>query len=177
MARGPGGQCERIRQLVDTIASEIPGKPSIALTGHSGGGSFITGYINSADAIDARITRIAYLDANYSYDDEQHHGDKLLAWLKGDPKRHLIVIAYDDRNITLNGKPVVSATGGTWRASHRMIDRFSKDVDMPRAFMARAHRVFRGISSTRITQWTARSTSCCTATRTTRFSTPFWWAP
>src|SRR5439155_6268790 len=60
----------------------------------------------------------------------EHHGDKLLAWLKGDPQRHLIVIAYDDRDVTLNGKPIVSATGGTWRASFRMIERFKRDVEM-----------------------------------------------
>src|SRR5439155_2281241 len=40
----------------------------------------------------------------------------------------LIVIAYDDRNITLDGKLVVGPTGGTWRASGRMIDRFSKEL-------------------------------------------------
>jgi len=32
-----------------------------------------------------------------------------------------VVIAYDDREISLDGKKVVSDTGGTWRATHRMI--------------------------------------------------------
>src|SRR5205085_4229257 len=44
--------------------------------------------------------------------------------------RRLVVIAYDDREITLNGKRVVGPTGGTFRASQRMIDRFSKDLPL-----------------------------------------------
>jgi len=40
--------------------------------------------------------------------------------LKGEPTRRLVVIAYDDRNITLDGKPVVGPTGGTYRATERM---------------------------------------------------------
>ena len=56
----------KIREIVDAIARQIPGKPRIALVAHSGGGSFITGYLNSADTIDDRIVQIAYLDANYS---------------------------------------------------------------------------------------------------------------
>lgn len=120
-----------IRSLVNMVATRIPGSPvRIALTGHSGGGSFITGYLNGGDTIPDNIVRIAYLDANYSYSDDEKHGDKLLAWLKGDPLRHLVVLAYDDRNITLDGKLVVGPTGGTWRASHRMIDRFRKDTPL-----------------------------------------------
>ena len=41
-----------------------------------------------------------------------------LAWLKGDKSRHMIVIAYDDSQITLNGKPVLrSPMGGTFGSS------------------------------------------------------------
>jgi len=71
-----------------------------------------------------------FLDSNYAYADDKQHGDKLLAWLSGDKQRRLIVIAYDDREITLNGKKVVSPTGGTWRASQRMIDRLVRDVKL-----------------------------------------------
>jgi hypothetical protein len=45
--------------------------------------------------------------------------------MKGNAARRLVVIAYDDREITFEGKKVVSDTGGTWRASHRMIDDFT----------------------------------------------------
>ncbi|HTL29600.1 MAG TPA: hypothetical protein VL282_10270 [Tepidisphaeraceae bacterium] len=116
-----------IHKIVDDLAKDFP-NAKITLSAHSGGGSFITGFINGADAIDPRVERIAYLDANYSYDDEtDHHGDKLIAWLRGDKNRHLIVICYDDRNITYQGKLVVSPTGGTFRATHRMLDRFGKE--------------------------------------------------
>ena len=120
----------RVRGIVDTIAAKVPGDDKhITLTCHSGGGAFLFSYIDGGDAIPAAVTRIAWLDANYSYDDpEKRHGDKLLEWLRGDAARHMVVIAYDDRNITLNGKKVVSDTGGTYRASHRMIDRLKTDV-------------------------------------------------
>src|SRR5205823_697023 len=55
---------------------------------------------------------------------------KLLAWLKSGQDKRLVVLAYDDRNIMLDGKKVVSDTGGTFRATHRMIDRFSNDVPL-----------------------------------------------
>jgi pimeloyl-ACP methyl ester carboxylesterase len=116
-----------IRQIVDDLTKKYPGA-RVVLVAHSGGGSFITGYINADKAIDPKIERIAYLDANYSYDDENdHHGDKLLAWLRADKSHQLEVICYDDRNITFQGKPVVGPTGGTYRATHRMMDRFAKE--------------------------------------------------
>jgi hypothetical protein len=115
----------RIRQIVEEAAARIPGASrQIVLAGHSGGGSFLFGYINAVDAIPASVQRIAFLDANYAYSDLDHHGEKLLAWLRGGPNRHLSVIAYDDRNIMLDGKLVVGPEGGTYRASHRMLSRF-----------------------------------------------------
>ena len=58
----------------------------IALAGHSGGGSFLFGFIDGGDAIPDDVERIVFLDANYSYSDADKHGDKLLAWLKGDAR-------------------------------------------------------------------------------------------
>lgn len=120
-----------IRETLERVMNEMPGTGiSAVITGHSGGGSLITGFINSYDAIPSWVERIAYLDANYSYSDEEKHGDKLLAWLKGGVGRRLVVIAYDDREITFEGKKVVGPTGGTYRASHRMITRFGKDLSV-----------------------------------------------
>lgn len=120
---------QREKQIVATAQQRVASPVSdLILTGHSGGGSFIWGFIDSGDQIPSNVRRIAFLDANYSYSDQSHHGDKFLAWLRGDPKRALIVIAYDDREITVNGKKVVSADGGTYRASHRMLDRFGKEL-------------------------------------------------
>ena len=120
-----------IRSVVDAAARDLPGSPlKIVLTGHSGGGSFIFGYLNAVDAIPDSIERIAFLDANYGYDDTAKHGEKLLAWLRRDKARSLAVIAYDDREITFEGKKVVGPTGGTFRATGRMLDRFKKELEI-----------------------------------------------
>lgn len=118
-----------ICQIVDTIRKKFQElHPHIILSGHSGGGSFIFGFLNGVDSIPDWIERIAFLDANYSYDDSLRHGDKLIAWLNADSTHRLCVIAYDDRNITLNGKLVVGPDGGTFRATHRMLQRFEKNI-------------------------------------------------
>jgi hypothetical protein len=101
----------------------------VTLTGHSGGGGFIFGVIEYADDIPAYIDRIAILDANYNFDAAKHAG-KLLRWLNGNPSRRLIVLAYDDRNIELNGKKVVGPTGGTYRATERMIAAFKPHFEI-----------------------------------------------
>lgn len=123
-----------IRELVDDVRARFAEyRPRVTLSGHSGGGSFITGFLNGGEAIPEFVERICYIDANYSYSDEEKHGDKLLQWLRGDKSRELVVIAYDDREITLAGKKVVGPDGGTWRATQRMVDRFSREVDLTSA--------------------------------------------
>ena len=118
-----------IRAMVEDTIKGMPGKSAkVVLTGHSGGGSMVFGFINAFDEIPAWVDRIAWLDANYGYSDDDKHGDKLLSWLKGDPKRNLIVIAYDDRNIALDGKLVNGPTAGSYRATERMRARFVKDM-------------------------------------------------
>lgn len=87
------------------------------LTGHSGGGSLTFGYLNAVDAIPDRVERIAFLDSNYGFDAQLGHGAKLADWLRRDPSHTLAILAYDDRNIMLDGKKVVSDTGGTFRAT------------------------------------------------------------
>jgi len=118
-----------IARVIDSIAGRFKGpRTSITLTGHSGGGSFTFGYLNGVERIPEQIDRIAFLDSNYAYSDEQKHGDKLIAWLKASPRNHLVVIAYDDRNIMLDGKRVVSPTGGTYRRTTDMIARLRKEI-------------------------------------------------
>jgi hypothetical protein len=118
----------RIRTIVDEIRGWIPGESKLILSCHSGGGSFLFGFLDSAEAIPPFVEHIVFLDANYSYSDADQHGDKLLAWLKADATRKLSVIAYDDRKITLSGKLVVGPDGGTYRATDRMHARFAKDA-------------------------------------------------
>ena len=118
-----------IRELVESLTKEFAAD-SVVLSCHSGGGSFLFGYLNAVESLPASLERIVFLDANYSYSDEDRHGDKLLAWLHGDAARRLVVVAYDDREITLNGKKVVGPDGGTFRASQRMLTRFRRDIEL-----------------------------------------------
>jgi hypothetical protein len=121
----------RARRVIDWVKALLPNQSArVMMAGHSGGGSFVFANIDTAEAIPADIDRISFLDSNYSYSDKLKHGDKLIAWLQADDSRRLTVIAYDDREITLNGKKVVSADGGTFRATRRMLDRFAKDVEI-----------------------------------------------
>ena len=121
----------RVRRVVETVRGWMPGQEvRTTLAGHSGGGSFLFGFLESVDEVPNDIESFAFLDANYSYSDDAKHGDKLLAWLGGNNARRLTVIAYDDRNITLNGKLVVGPVGGTFRATERMKVRFGRDVPL-----------------------------------------------
>ncbi len=122
----------RIVEMVAQLRAALgdPPRISVTLTGHSGGGSFDFGFIDGQEALPDWLTRIAFLDANYNF--EPRHGDKMLAWLRRDPRHMLVALAYDDREIMLDGKKVVSDSGGTWRASQRMISALSKSVTFTR---------------------------------------------
>jgi hypothetical protein len=120
----------KIGKLVEEWRAQF-GEPDckVTLTGHSGGGSFDFGVIESAPEIPAYIDRIAFLDSNYAFD-ATLHAEKLAKWLNGNKDRRLVVICYNDREITLDGKKVVSPTGGTWRATGRMHDALGKCFEL-----------------------------------------------
>jgi hypothetical protein len=105
---------ESVKQLFGTNNVQT------VLNSHSGGGSFIFGYLNAMKAIPDDVVRIAFLDSDYAYNRGLGHKDKLVAWLSGNTNRFLSVLAYNDAAGLLNGKPFVSATGGTWGKSHEM---------------------------------------------------------
>jgi hypothetical protein len=110
----------RIPHIIDSLSGIIPGrKKEIYLNGHSGGGSFIFGYLASFDKIPPVIKRISFLDSDYGYDSSYY--PKLKQWLQETPRAALNVFAYNDSVALYNGKPVVSATGGTWWRSHLML--------------------------------------------------------
>jgi hypothetical protein len=112
----------KIRAMVEDWRRQFGTKKAkVTLTGHSGGGAFMFGVMDAGEAIPDYIDRIAFLDANYSFDAALHTA-KLERWLNGDEHRRLIVVAYDDREITYQGKKVVGPTGGTFRATERMRD-------------------------------------------------------
>jgi len=111
----------RIVQLVDELREAIGSPPrlSVTLTGHSGGGSFAFGFLDGQESLPPWLDRIAFLDSNYGF--EAKHADKLVAWLRASTRHQLVALAYDDREIMLDGKKVVSDSGGTWRATDRML--------------------------------------------------------
>lgn len=118
-----------IARIVQYVRFETGEPQHIILSGHSGGGSFITGYINAYDSIPPFIQRISYLDANYSFDqDSLSHGTKLYHWLLSDTTHRLCVICYDDREIRWHGKKVVGPDGGTFRATKRMLQYFTEQT-------------------------------------------------
>ncbi|MDQ8005394.1 MAG: hypothetical protein REI64_11390 [Pedobacter sp.] len=108
-----------ILKIVENIYFKYRGlKPTIILNGHSGGGSFIFGFINSQPELPNYIERISFLDATYGYETEKHQR-KLNNWLSKKAKS-LQVISYNDSVVVYNGKPLVSPTGGTWYRSKLM---------------------------------------------------------
>lgn len=121
----------RIVALIESLRAQFPGDATMVdLTGHSGGGSLIFGYLGQVEQIPDWIGRIVLLDANYAYSDERPYADKLVAWLKRSPQHFLGVVAYDDRRIRVDGKLVVGPTGGTYRKSEQMVTRLGLDLPL-----------------------------------------------
>ncbi len=110
----------RIVGMVDQLRALAgdPARVRVTLAAHSGGGGFVFGFIEGQRAFPDWLERIALLDANYNF--AAGHAAPLVAWLRRDPAHRLVSLAYDDREITLDGKKVVSDSGGTWRATERM---------------------------------------------------------
>lgn len=105
-----------IPHIIDSLSGLIPGKrKDICLNGHSGGGSFIFGYLAAVEKIPANIRRISFLDSDYGYDSSYY--PKFRDWLQNVKGSALNVFAYNDSVALYNGKPFVSATGGTWYRS------------------------------------------------------------
>ncbi len=107
------------RHIVDTLAGLVPGKKQVYLNGHSGGGSFIFGYVAAVDKIPPIVQRISFIDSNYGYDSTYY--PKFNNWLKNNPQAVLTLMTYNDSVALYNGKPVVSATGGTWFRGWQML--------------------------------------------------------
>jgi pimeloyl-ACP methyl ester carboxylesterase len=110
----------KIKNLVDSLSGLFKEYyPKIILNGHSGGGSFIFGYLDAVEKIPDNIERIVFLDSDYGYEDSLHT-KKFTDWLQRDKKNNLFVLAYNDSIVIYNGKPLVSPTGGTWYRSRLM---------------------------------------------------------
>jgi len=120
----------KIARMVDQWRRQFGAEDAkVTLAGHSGGGSFLWGAIEAEEDVPPYIERIAFLDANYSFDAERHTA-KLGRWLKSNDSHWLIVLAYDDREIMLDGKKVIGPTGGTFRATGRMREALRELFDL-----------------------------------------------
>jgi len=136
--RTTSGSVRLIKAITDSLAGLFaPYHPVIYLNGHSGGGSYIFGYLDAADRIPDQVERIAFLDSDYGFTDSLHT-EKITDWLRRG-NHHLVVLAYNDSVVFLNGKPVVSPTGGTWyrsRLMHRKLaENFSFSTTEDTAFI------------------------------------------
>ena len=120
-----------ILSLIEGVRARFAAwNPTVELTAHSGGGSLLFGFINAVDTIPTTVTRIAFLDANYGWSEGKGHAGKIGAWLRASPHTALVVLAYDDRNIEVDGKKVVGPDGGTWRRTMEMAPRLARDFDL-----------------------------------------------
>ncbi len=131
------GVIESVKKLFAT------NKVEVALDGHSGGGSFIFSYLNAIDKIPDDVFRIAFLDSCYAYDRALGHNQKFIQWLKAEPNHFLCVLAYNDAAALLDGKPFVSAAGGTWGKSHAM----ERDLAEAFTFTSRTNGNFEQVSA------------------------------
>lgn len=114
-----------IKAMIDSITDIFKiYNPKIVLNGHSGGGSLIFGFLDAVKEIPDHVERIAFLDSDYGYDDSLHT-NKLVNWLNQNKTNKLVVLAYNDSIVIYNGKPLVSATGGTWYRSRMMQKKLS----------------------------------------------------
>jgi hypothetical protein len=117
-----------IKIILDSVRATFKNYDTrVTLCSHSGGGNFMFGYLNSVDDIPSFVERISYIDSDYAYTETLNHGEKLSRWLKASKKNSLCVLAYNDSIALYNGKPFVSATGGTWYRSQRMAEYLEKD--------------------------------------------------
>jgi hypothetical protein len=111
---------QEISLLVDSVYKTFHGsKKTIELCSHSGGGSFIFGYLDGVNEIPSYLKRISFIDSNYGYDSS--YSPVFKRWLENIKGSRLLVFAYNDSVALYNGKPVVSATGGTWHRSNLMM--------------------------------------------------------
>jgi len=107
--------------LIASVKKIFPtNRLELVLTDHNGDKNLIFGYLNAIEEIPGDVVRIAFLDSNYAFDAARGHATKLARWLESSERQVLCVFAYNDAVALLDGKPFVSAEGGTWGRSHAM---------------------------------------------------------
>ena len=131
--RSTPGSLNLIKNIVDSITDLFKMyDPKIILNSHSGGGSFIVVFLDAVESIPLNVERIAFLASDYGYEEERHK-NKLVTWVQQSSNNKLLVLAYNDSVVIYNGKPLVSATGGTWYRSRLMQRNLSASFDFSTA--------------------------------------------
>jgi len=136
--------------LVDTVCKIIAEKyaplkrQEVTLSSHSGGGRFLFNYIKGVEKIPAKVKRIVFIDSSYGYEDSLH-AEKLVNWIKSSKSNALAVFSYVDTTVRLNGKPVVSSTGGTGYRSKMMVDALMNRGIKLRSYSDTTFRRFMGL--------------------------------
>jgi hypothetical protein len=107
-------------RIIDTV-EQLLAIPfvKIHLNSHSGGGAFIFDYIRREPRIKKNIERISFIDSDYRYDSS--YTSILVKYIQSNRNNCVNVFAYNDSIALLNGKPFVSATGGTWYRTKLMM--------------------------------------------------------
>ncbi len=114
-----------IKHVVDSVKSIFNKyKVEVALSGHSGGGSFVLGYINAVKKIPNYVKRLCFLDSDYDYDNILH-GEKIIKWIKSSGDHYLSVLAFDDRNVKWDGVNKEAPYTGTFYKSTLMEEKLS----------------------------------------------------
>ena len=109
-----------VQRITDTIWNHFPSNnKELYFNGHSGGGRFIFSYLDGVKEIPSFVKRISFLDSNYGYDSS--YLPKFNNWIRSTKDHYLNVFAYNDSIALYQGKPFVSATGGTWYRSYLML--------------------------------------------------------
>lgn len=119
-----------IRTLVEKLHKLFAAyNPHIELNGHSGGGSFIFGFMDGGAEIPDYVKRISFIDSNYNWT-RKKYGEKLERWMEASAEHQLSVICYDDGNaLTQSGKPVISRKDGTFHRSKLMLRFLKRRLD------------------------------------------------
>jgi hypothetical protein len=117
---------QRIPAIIDSVSNIFKVlKPGLILNSHSGGGSFIFGYLDGVNTIPDNVERIAFIDSDYAYG--ERYARLFKNWLNTNKQHYLCVLAYNDSVVIYNGKPLVSPTGGTWYRSKLMQTHLAKE--------------------------------------------------
>ena len=126
--RAGNDRCTKIKEVIESLIDIFEDfNPHVILSGHSGGGNFVFGFMDSVDTIPSYVKRIVFLDSNYNWDNARY-GQKLVDWLNTSSDNKLVVACYDDYNALLDGKRFVSETGGTFYRSKMMLQYLKENM-------------------------------------------------